>query len=238
MAVYSANTLIAAMYRKITVVAKGETPTASQLVDGLEGFNAILANLSALGVVVFANTLENFPLVIGTASYTIGEGGDFDTVRPNQVLGGYIKDGGYDYRVETIFEGPYRRLVNKTLVERPRHMFYQPEYPLGIMNLYGTPDSAYDYHFWSSKPLTEITKPFDALVLPPEYRRMFIFNLAVDMAPEYGKAIPPAVAMVARSSYRNVISLNASRKAAPADLDITYLNRGYYGRGAWEGFNE
>ena len=220
MPTYSARTLITASYRKITVKPLGETLGGEILVVGLENLNTLLFNLAAMGITIFSSVKENFSLVTGTTDYTIGDGGTFDTIRPNEVLGGYIRDADFDYPVTTIFEKDYRRIRHKQSQGRPRNVYFQPEYPLGILSFYFNPDQAYDYHIWSLKHFAEITESniAAALVFPPEYRRYLVYNLAVDSAPEWGKPVPASVERTALKTERNVVSLNAARRAGPVAI--------------------
>ena len=236
MATYSARTLITTALEDIAVVGDGETVPAAKMASGLQRLNTILGNLFALGIGVFATTKENFTLTANDPTYTIGSGGDFDTVRPNQVLGGFIRIGTTDHPVTTIFERDYRRLSLKSLTGRPRQVFYQPEYPLGIINLFYTPDSAYDYHIWMNKPLAEISSLSTALTLPPEYKLMLETRLAIISAPRYGKRVPRELKDTAREAYDNVVSLNAARQSGPVDLDVSYFNNSY-GYGAYSAFH-
>lgn len=55
----------------------------------------------------------------------------------------------------------------------------------------------------------------DNLRFPPNHFRGIRYNLAIDIASEYGRDIPPAVAKIADETYRQISNENAN----PARLD-------------------
>jgi hypothetical protein len=76
------------------------TPTTTQLANGLTLLNDMISSWSAEGLSVPFVTFENFPLVSGYSVYTIGAGADFNTVRPIRIIGGFIRDAeGQDWPV-------------------------------------------------------------------------------------------------------------------------------------------
>jgi len=76
------------------------TPTDAQLSNGLMLLNNMISSWFAEGLSVPYTTLEEFDLVAGQSVYSIGDGGEFDTIRPTRIIGGYIKNvDGIDYPV-------------------------------------------------------------------------------------------------------------------------------------------
>jgi len=179
----SVRDVIRSSLRKIGAVAAGETPTAAEEQDALKAFNSLLENWFGEGVVVFASVKETKTLTASDAEYTWGSGGDITTTRPNEVLGAFIRDGTTDHPIDIIGERQYRGISDKSTEGRPEKLFYQPEYPLGKIYLYFTPNSAYALHLWSRKVLAEVTAIAGDVAFPPQYKRAIEFNLAVDIAP-------------------------------------------------------
>jgi hypothetical protein len=59
--------------------------------------------------------------------------------------------------------------------------------------------------------VTELTQPADLatdIVVPPGYLRAFRYNLAVEIAAEFGVEPPPTVARIANASKRSLKSQN------------------------------
>lgn len=66
-------------------------PTDTQLANGLVLLNNMMQSWFAEGLMVPYTTLEDFSLTIGQSVYSIGDGGEFDTIRPTRILGGYLR---------------------------------------------------------------------------------------------------------------------------------------------------
>lgn len=218
--------------RKLGALASGETPTSEEYADGLEALQVMLRSWAAEKIIVHASTKESFTLTSGTYLYTWGTGGTFSSVRPNQLTGAYILDsGGTSYPVELISEGRYRQITVKATSGRSYVLFFQPTFPLANVYLFPVPDAAESLYIDSVKPFTE-TSSFaavtDTLVLPVNYEESVIYNLAVRLGPEFGKAVPVEVAAIAVSSFNRLITLNSSNQVEPVDITVPAGRTGGY----------
>lgn len=214
------TTLITSSLRKIGVVASGEVPDVNELYDTLAALQSMLRSWSAAKINVFATAEDTLTLVVGTGSYTWGTGGNINSARPHSVTYAYILDSaGTSHPVSVKTEAWYKALAVKTTSARPYGLFLHPLFPLAYLYLYPVPDAAETLYLGSLKPFTE-TSSFDALestlAMPVEYEEAIIYNLAVRMAPEFGKTIPAEVAVIAKSSYDRLITLNAANQVEPA----------------------
>lgn len=162
-------------------------PSNSDLGAGLIGLNDLIASWSVDDILVPVVITENFTLTTGQGSYTIGPGGDFNTVRPTKIQRGiYIRDSAdVDYPMRVITRELYNNLAIKDADGRPTRLYYKPSYPLGTIFFNFVPTLAETIYFDSLKPLTEITNISATLVLPPEYKKALRFNLAIELAPEF-----------------------------------------------------
>ncbi|MCK5608073.1 hypothetical protein KAR91_39700, partial [Candidatus Pacearchaeota archaeon] len=102
----------------------------------------------------------------------------------------------------------YARISAKTTQGRPDRLYYNPAYSLGKIYLYLTPDTAEDLHMDLIVPLSEISAVGDTVDLPSEYKRMLIYNLALDIAPEADIEDWPELVRIANESKRFVKRLN------------------------------
>lgn len=181
-------------------------PSPAEFTDALESANMMLNSWTAHGLITHHIVTENFPLVIGTGSYTIGTGGVFNTSRPNRIAGGYTRDSSNnDYPLTIIDRDRYNSIVNKDVQSQPCELYYYPMFPLGVIYFDYLPDQAYTLFIDSLKPLSELTLEAD-LNLPPEYEEAILYNLAERLCPDYNRTVPPLVAALAQSSY-NVLSI-------------------------------
>ena len=216
MANVTAGEIIKAALRRVGAVQTGQEPSAEEYKDGLEDLNMLLSSLSAKGIIIPARTKETFPLVVGTAEYSIGDGGDFDTTRPDRILDIFLRDlSGQDHYMDMFALKEYNAVWSKTSQGRPERMAYLPSYPLGKVFFDRTPSVAYTLHLDSDKPLTEFTNKTTTVVLPDPFKRMFVLRLAIDVVPGSGETVSPSLAKEAEEATRIVENFVASAKDVP-----------------------
>ena len=87
-------------------------------------------------------------------------------------------------------------------------MFYDNEYTLGKVYLYYTPDAAETLHIDSWKPLVELAALGTTVSLPPEYKRMLTYNLAVDLAEDLSYKMEDSVYRTAKDTKTWLKSMN------------------------------
>ena len=174
-------------------------------------------------------------LVSGTATYTIGVGGDFDQDRPLVIdAASLIEDPSATDPVERRLGAPmtreqYQAIPQKSIDGTPRAYYYDYAFDgtgLGNVTLYPTPDSSTpDFVIYCRKHLQqiEVADLASDLILPPGYRRMLKYNLAVEVAPAFGVPVTAEVAMIARESKGDVFGANWR----PSELGFP----GYFSRG-------
>jgi len=211
--------------RIVGAIAQGETPEADDINTALKVLQDLLAEWSDGGLMVPCYVKEEFDLTARQTSYTIGENGapDFNTVRPEQIIGAYIRSGNYDYPVKIIDERAYRNISNKSTEGRPGQLWYNAGAPNGTIYLWYTPGSDYPLWITSVKPFTEPTNLAENLLnvteIPRNYHNALKWNLAFELGPEYGKEPSATIIKRAKETEDKIISLNAARRVQPARLD-------------------
>jgi hypothetical protein len=183
--------------------------TDQQIVDGLESLNNLISSLNADGLIIPSITKVSKTLVVGTNNYTIGTGGDINTARPMSIRNAFIRDSNsYDHHVDIKPIETYAKIAAKSTQGRPTYLYYNPAYTLGTVYLYLTPDTAEDLHLDLMSPLSEISAVGDTVSLPGEYKRMLIYNLALDIAPAADIEDMPILVRIANETKRAVKRLN------------------------------
>ena len=201
--------IIKGSLRLIGVVDADEAPTSSESEAALLAMQQMIESWSSDNIMIPYITNESFSLVIGTASYTVGTGGDFNTDRPQSILDAYIRtSAGGDLGLEIIGEKEYNRINSKGYSGQPTRLYYVPEYPLGKIYLDAAPSDATDIYIDSLKPLSSPTALTTSISFPPGYDRALRFNLAVDLAPEYGTSVRQEVVFAADSALENLKTKN------------------------------
>ena len=190
----TANDLISRSLRLLGVVGQGRrTLSANEASDGLEALNSMLESFSLERMMIYQILEENFPITAGTADYTIGSGGTFNTTRPVKVDGAFIRDNGIDFPMLVIDHDAYDSVPLKTATARPQYLYFDAQYPLAYIRLLYTPDASYTLYINSWKQLQRFTDGTTALALPPGYERMIVYNLAIELNPVFGTELPESV---------------------------------------------
>lgn len=220
--------------RLATILASGETPNADEAVDGLKVLNDILENWSTERLSVWQTNSQQFALTTNVATYTIGPGGDFDTIRPVRVSPSYSRINSTDFPIQTWSLAEYSQVAVKTVGGIPERMVYLNEYPLGQIILYPVPAAASSTLFLNvdrqlDSPVTLATQ----LAFPPGYEKALRFALAVNLCPEYGITPPPVVASIAATSKGDIKRANKTAVRSAYDPMLmgepafAYWQRGY-----------
>lgn len=211
--------------RLIQALTRGETMPASDGEDGLLALNDLLHSWYADNVLVPSLTREELSLSVGKAEYTIGDGADLDTTRPMSISSLVVRDGGTDYYLDEIPQEWWAAIAIKDIKARPQQFYYEESYPNGTLRLDYEPDSAYPIFLSSYKPFSDFADLSDEMNLPPMYERALRFNLAMDLAPEYGREVPQTVAMQAEKALNDVRQRNFGNRPQEAEIDYSLTGR-------------
>lgn len=205
--------LVSASLRLIGALAPGESLASSEATDGLSALNRMLSSWSTEELLIYARVREEFTLTPSTASYTLGTGGDFSTTRPLRIDEALLRDETqtpaveYPVRILSLAEWASIRLKGVSY-DRVTALYAEGTYPLETLNLYPMPSAAHKLVLWSWKPLTEVSTLDTAVAFPPGYEEALVYGLALRLTPEYGKAVPDAVAIVAVEAKANIKRMN------------------------------
>lgn len=214
----------------------GRVPATADYTHLLTGLKTMLRYWSSQKILVLSTVTETVSLVGSTGSYTWGSTGTISTTRPYRLVSVVARDSdGTDRNVEVISEEQYYRISNKSFSSSyPRVAFLKGDYPLAILYVWPVPEgTSYSLVICSLKPFTEtgnFSSISDTLQFPAHYEALITNNLAVWMAPEYGKTVSQYVIDIANETYRTICSQNAAAQLAPVRLDdiIAMTSQGYF----------
>ena len=185
----TAADIIASAFAKIEVT----TYTSAQETEALVNLNNLISGLGAEGLAECV-TVESQSLVAADSEYTIGSGGQWDTVRPIRILSCYLRDANsYDWPVKIIASKDHFNLMNKSFSARPTELYYLPEYSLGKVIFNTSPDYAYTAYLESVKNFTEFASTTTTVDLPNEYKEFLVYQLSLSLGEDWGRTIKPTV---------------------------------------------
>lgn len=195
--------IITKAMQKIGVLIKSESPSSDEASDGLDALNDLIASWSTESMLIYARTLESFTLAGGTSSYTIGSGQTFNTARPLKIISAYLRNSTIDTNIAIVPDEVFANITNKTTQGIPELLNFDNGYPTATIKLWPVPSSAYSLFLSSEKELTSLTLA-GAVSLPAGWKRALIYNLAMELAPEYGQPVDEVILKHANESKRNI----------------------------------
>lgn len=226
-----ARGIIKAAMRKAGILTKTQDPSADEAMDGLQALNNMISSWSNDSMVIYSRTLQPFTLTANQRDYTIGTGGDFNTERPIKVIAAYVNVGGLDYPLVLIDDESYADIVFKNIGSIPEFLNFTNGYPLATIRLWPFPAADYTLSLLTEKQLTSLASLDTVINLPPGWERALIYNLAIEIASEYGQELPDTVPMIAKESkseIRYAIMTARSMDYLPGPGTLGNIYNGWY----------
>ena len=226
----TAISLMQSAFELIKVYAPGEPVNSADSARAMDVMNTMFDEWSNSQLATYANLEQSFPLQPNVQQYTIGPGGTVNATRPLTIKTGpgaaYLMDSNQvRYAVSVVEQDQWNQigLLNVTS-QLPDTLFYDPQFPLGILNVFPLPLSAYTMYFDARLQLTDITTITQAVNLPPGYKAAIIPNLGIRLWPYYKQGDPPAFILgLAADTLATVKRTNI--RQSPAVYDSAVVSR-------------
>ena len=208
----SAGDQINGAMRLIGMLAEGETPSAAASQDALSALNQMIDSWNTERLSVFSTQDQIFTWPASTQSRTLGPTGDFVGNRPVLLDDStYFRDAATNvsYGIKMINQQQYNGIAVKTVTSTyPQVLWINMTYPDVEMYVYPVPLRPLEWHFVSVQELTQPATLATTLSFPPGYLRAFKYNLACEIAAEFGVEPSPQVQRIAMTSKRNLKRIN------------------------------
>lgn len=211
----TASGLIAQAMKKIGVLTKSETPDSDEAADGLISLNNLLSSWSNESLFVYSRVWESFSIT-GASSYTIGTSQTLNTTRPINIVEAHVRLGSTDYPLTIVPDEVYNAIPDKATVGLPTTLNFDNAFSTGNIRLYPVPDQTYSLYLLSEKQLVTLALT-DTISLPAGWERALIYNLALEIAPEYGVTVDPLVVKSAQEA-KGLIALTVSKNRPMTSL--------------------
>ena len=212
MATYTAGDQINRALRLLGVLAEGETTSASVSQDSLMALNQMIDSWNTERLAVFSTQDQIFTWPAGFINRTLGPTGDFSGNRPILLDDAtYYRDPSTNvsFGIKMINQQQYDGIAVKTVTSTyPHVLFINMTYPNVDMYIYPKPTRDLELHFISVEELTQPATLTTDILFPPGYLRAFTYNLAMEIAPEFGVEPSPQVTRIAMTSKRNLKRIN------------------------------
>jgi hypothetical protein len=211
MTTYTAGEQINRALRLLGVLAEGETPSASVSQDSLMAMNQMIDSWNTERLSVFATQDQVFTWPASLISRTLGPTGDFVGLRPVLLDDStyFRAPSGVSYGIKFINQQQYNGIAVKTVTSTyPQVMWVNMTFPDIEMYVYPRPTQDLEFHFVSVEKLDEPADLATVMYYPPGYLRAFTYNLAMEIAPEFGVEPSPQVQRIAMTSKRDLKRIN------------------------------
>jgi hypothetical protein len=208
------------------IIYAGQIISPEAAATSLFGLNNMLGEWNAQGKAVFSILRATYPLVQGLADYTLGPGGSMAGTRPEKIEawaahspssgsdgGKPIEAAAFSAQRATLERAAWELgLLNATSLEglRIKILNYDAAYPVATVHVYPAPSNCMTLDLWTWEQLVVIADPTLALDFPPGYLKAIVYNLAVDLAPKFGREVGQTVAAIATECKQGLAGTNTS----------------------------
>jgi hypothetical protein len=216
------------------VVGQGETIDADDLADAFETLQELMDGLRTDSLAVYVTERYVAPLSSGVQDYYIGEasGADYDRQKPLWLSRAsiMIPQSGppeVEQPIRVITLGQWQNIAIKSQTAPfPWQLWYDNDAPLGGLHFWPIPTQAVDAILYLPKSLGQWASLSEEVDMPPGYARALRYLLAVDLIPEFGRAVDPTVIQTimrkAEEYKRDIETVNAATQVniVPVDLGL------------------
>jgi hypothetical protein len=212
MATYTAGDQINGALKLLGVLAESETPSAATAQDALVTLNQMIDSWSTERLSTFNTVDQTFVWPVDEITRTLGPTGNFVGARPVLLDDAtYFRDPSTNvsFGIKMINQQQYNGIAVKTVTSTyPQVMFTNMTFPDITMTIYPKPTRPLEWHFISAQVLDQPATLATELYFPPGYMRAFRYNLACELAPEFGVEPSQQVSRIAMTSKRNLKRIN------------------------------
>jgi hypothetical protein len=211
MTTYTCGEQINRALRLLGVLAEGETPSAATSQDALMALNQLIDSWNTERLSTFVTQDQVYTWPAGFISRDLGPSGDFIGNRPILMDDAtyYKAPNGVSYGIKFINQQQYDGIAVKTVTSTyPQVCWVNMGFPDITLTVYPKPTQDLEWHMIS---VEELDRPADlstVMYYPPGYLRAFTYNLAMEIAPEFGVEPSPQVTRIAMTSKRDLKRIN------------------------------
>jgi len=233
---YSATDIGTRALRLLGVVDAVDTPAAEDIDTAFEALNDMVDDWGTQRQTIYYVTRSVFALTANTASYTLGSGGVWNIVRPAWIErvsvipenSGSGNTGPTELPIgRPISVQQYQGITIKTATSTyPDRLYWDHDWVNGLSTCYVYPvptSSNAAIVLYTPAALTEFADLSTIYSFPPGYARALRYNLAIELAPEFGIDPPETVQRIAVTSMADIKRANFA--PIEAQFDVALVGR-------------
>lgn len=226
--------LIASSLRLIGVLASGEQPSGPESADALLIAQQMVDSWQAERLSIFTVTIGEYSLVPGQQTYTLGTGGNFNAARPAKIEQASIVSllnpaQPLELPLQMVNEDGWQAIPVKVITSTlPTVLYDDGGFPFRNLSFWCIPSIVSKVRIYGWQPLSTFPDLVTDVTFPPSYVKALRYNLAVDLAPEFGRSLPPEVAAQAISSKAVLKNMNAPLVESRCDPAVSGSRKQIY----------
>jgi hypothetical protein len=200
MAFLTSADIVNSAMRIIGAIGKSEVPSSDEMMDGLQALNLMLELWSARRLMVRGTIQFSNVLTAGKYSYTIGTGGNFNTLKPVDITSAFLRDANnIDTGLDIISREEYDSYGDKMITSsRPIALCYdagaaQQAPQMGTVLFYYIPDGSTTYTVFMQLQvqLTDFSNLTSQVTFEAKYGEAMKYELAIRLWREYHESDKP-----------------------------------------------
>lgn len=213
----TALSLVKAAMQELNALAGGETPSTDDQAWTLEKLQRLLDRYNADRTMVYNVKFTTFTLPTNVQPVTIGPGAMFDVnQRPVEIpsislvlltSAGTKTEIPLARRDDQWWAGQQVKDLTSTI---PTDYYYSPDWPNGGICFWPIPTQINDVLIESRTVIGQITDYAQTFSMPPAYWDMIICELAITLAPSFGKEPSNTLLGMLRAAKKAVQGLNVA----------------------------
>lgn len=203
---YSINAVrvIDSALRVLGVLRSGDTSNNDPVLqsDCLEALNLMLKNWQNYGVEQWSRETYTFSNLVAYQSVYRLNNTTYANVIPDRIIQAYVTpQANVDVDVSVISMSDYWQLANKQATGQPNQVAYNFQATYGDMYVWPVPvTNNYTFTIVYQKPYDDFDSVTDLPDVPQRWFEPLKWNLAVRLAPEFGKQVTPEIAALAKET--------------------------------------
>ena len=176
--VLTKNELIGEAFRKIGVLADGQSLSGDQLLTASDKLNLIIKSWGEDGVHLWTPITDTISTVIGTASYSIPT-----TNGLKYIDRAYVVENGSDMPLSRMSLFDYEDIYQKADAGKP--YYFSPRPSEAKVYFYPVPNQVWTVKLFGVRPLKDWTDASSTGEFPARWQLALKFALAVDLGEDY-----------------------------------------------------
>lgn len=235
----SALTIIKRSLRLLGVEASGETPGINESSEALAVLNWMVDQWSNEKLMIYTLVNNLFDVTAGTTDYTMGVVGSgavwesSQAARPmlTQKYAGFVRANqsglATDYAMEYYPNDRFQNIFQKHIqTNYPYAWTCDWQYPIATVRIYPQPTLNLQFGLTEYLQLQNFRSLTDVVMMPPGYEDALGWNLAVNLAPEYG--VEPSMVVLDKARETKFNLKRANQQPVLMSVDKTLLQHGIY----------